>query len=192
METLQKEYEKYMKQVTDAFVNMQSDKMQDKIFYEAVWKGGLEYSFEISGGLYIKGVTLEEMKSHNAEIAKKYLSENSLTYKKWLLKYKKGESLRMFTDSFGEKFDLDDDETYKFLPSDISVLDDLMFQEIGKALVYMKHFHPNWDEKQEARINVLIEEFAKNRKKYYISSFEDLRWYQEQVFIFQDETENMC
>ncbi len=89
------EYESYMKKVTDAFVNMQSDKIygtighnKDEVFYEVIWNGGLEYSFDGVGKFYIKGITLEEMKKYNADIAKKYLLENSLSYDEWFNKYK--------------------------------------------------------------------------------------------------------
>jgi hypothetical protein len=34
----------------------------------------------------------------------------------------------------------------------------------------------------------MIKDFADNRKNNY----DNLQWYREQVFLFQDETENMC
>jgi hypothetical protein len=91
----QKEYEHYIKKITDAFIDMQSDKINgtighnsDKVFYEVVWNGGLEYKFDLNVGLYISGVTFEEMKKYNANIAKKYLIENTLSYNEWFNKYK--------------------------------------------------------------------------------------------------------
>lgn len=90
-----KEYEVYMKKVTDAFIDMHSNKIYGKIghddysvFYEVIWNGGLEYTFDLNCSLFIKGVTFEEMKEYNAKVAKNYLNENTLSYSEWLKKYK--------------------------------------------------------------------------------------------------------
>lgn len=95
---LRYEYELYMKKVTDAFVDMQSDKIygtigtvetvEGNVFYEVIWNGGLEYKFELNAGLYMSGVTYEEMKKYNAETALMYLKGNTLTYEEWYKKYK--------------------------------------------------------------------------------------------------------
>lgn len=91
----QKEYEAYMKRVTDAFVDMQSDKIngtighdKDSVFYEVMWEGGLDYKFDLNCSKYIKGVTFEEMKEWNSKVAKRYLVENTLSYDEWVEKYK--------------------------------------------------------------------------------------------------------
>lgn len=116
--------------------------------------------------------------------------------------------MRKFVCSFGEEVDLDNPETYSYLPKDTKSLDEKMFCEIGKAIVYMDYFHPDWFPKkkkyminsytnkkqvdcsyqQRQRVYKLIEEFAKNRKNHY----DDVLWYQEQIFLFQEECENMC
>jgi hypothetical protein len=90
-----KEYEKYMKQITDAFIEMQSEitcgvghKSDNSTgFKTVIWNGGVDYEIELDGGLYIKGITLEEAKKYNADIALKYLKENSLSYDEWLERY---------------------------------------------------------------------------------------------------------
>lgn len=92
------------------------------------------------------------------------------------------------TEPFGDIVDLDDDATYDYLPKTASDLDDLMFKEIGQALVYIKHFHPDHSIYQCNRIHALVTKFANNRSDHY----DDIKWLREQVFIFQDETENMC
>ncbi|MCC6447970.1 MAG: hypothetical protein IT215_04730 [Chitinophagaceae bacterium] len=91
----QKEYEAYMKRVTDAFIDMQSDKIngtigydKDSVFYEVMWEGGLDYKFDLNCSKYIKGVAFEEMKEWNAKVAKRYLVENTLSYDEWIKKYK--------------------------------------------------------------------------------------------------------
>ena len=109
---------------------------------------------------------------------------------------------------FGEEVDLDDPQTYDYLPDDTKKLDDMMFSEIGKAIVYMDYFHPEIFPKkrtrmlnpytnkvvadcgwtQRKRIYKLIEEFAENRRHHY----DDILWLKEQIYIFTDETENMC
>jgi hypothetical protein len=100
--------------------------------------------------------------------------------------------MRNFKCALGEIVDLDDPETYSYLPNTCKLLDDLMFKEIGYALVYFKYFHPDWSKmdkgKQVKRVNNLIKNFADNRLQHY----DDLMWRKEQVFIFQDEIENMC
>ena len=85
-----KEYELYMKQVTDAFIDMQSDICtivgydRDTGFKSVIWNGGLEYKIELDCNKYIKGVTEQEMKEFNAKIALRYIFENSRTYDEWL------------------------------------------------------------------------------------------------------------
>jgi hypothetical protein len=89
-----KEYELYMKRVTDSFVDMQSNKIYGTIghdnysvFYEVLWNGGLEYKFGLNGNKVIKGVTFEEMKKYNANVAKAYLKANTLSYDEYIKKY---------------------------------------------------------------------------------------------------------
>lgn len=118
----------------------------------------------------------------------------------------------------GKKVDLDDPKLYEYLPNTEKELDNLMFCEIGKALVYMDYFPSRkgvfpkrkkkdrfvelfpekWPGKmfevantgynQRQRIYKLIENFATERKNNY----HNLQWYKERIFLFQDETENMC
>ena len=107
--------------------------------------------------------------------------------------------MRKFECPFGEIVDLDDPTTYDYLPKDKISLDEKMFCEIGKALTYMNYFHPDifpkrknkndlticgWQQRQ--RVNQLIKNFAD--KNHY----DDVLWYQEQIFLFQEEIENMC
>jgi hypothetical protein len=101
--------------------------------------------------------------------------------------------MREFKDSEGETVDLDDPKTYSHLPDDWNLLDDFMFKEIGYALCYMNIFHPDVfkgkrDGGQKKRVMKLINNFCENRRIYY----EDKMWYKEQIYIFHDETENMC
>ena len=114
---------------------------------------------------------------------------------------------RPFGDS---EVDLDDDLTYSHLPKTETGLDDMMFKEIGYATVYMNYFpdrkklfpvkKPKTPTKttkthlslsgyaQRERVEKLIKYFAENRDKHY----GDVKWLREQVFLFQDEIENMC
>lgn len=84
------EYYKYMKQVTDGFIDMQSN-LSTKIDHDSgtgyksvIWNGGLDYTMEHDGSLYLKGVTAQEMRDFNAKTALKYLFQNALTYDEWL------------------------------------------------------------------------------------------------------------
>lgn len=122
--------------------------------------------------------------------------------------------MRKFKSQFGE-VDLDSPKTYKHLPKTLNELDNMMFKEIGQALCYMDYFpsrkglfptkkrkqklvgHPYSNRKvdvanvgynQRQRVYKLINNFCKDRK----NNFKNLIWFKEQIFLFQDETENMC
>lgn len=105
------------------------------------------------------------------------------------------------TDGSGIIVDLDNPDTYTHLPDNLKELDDMMFKEIGQALVYMDYFRreifpksisytkpDNSGFSQRKRVNDLIKKFAEDRHNNY----QNKMWYKEQIFLFQDETENMC
>jgi len=108
--------------------------------------------------------------------------------------------MRLYKGSFGEEVDLDNPITYNYLGTDdVSKLDDIMFKEIGQALVYMDYFRPQMFPKkynlndrcgyeQRQRVNKLIKLFADDRH----NNWKNPMWFKEQIFLFQDETENMC
>lgn len=94
---------------------------------------------------------------------------------------------------YGEEVDLDDPQTYNYLPKTIKELRDLMFREIGYSICYMDFwnrdvFHEMESVTQRGKVEALIKSFTENEKQNY----ENLSWYQEQVFLFQDAIENMC
>jgi len=92
---------------------------------------------------------------------------------------------------YGNIVDLDDPLTYSHMSKDPKQLDKLIFTEIGMTLVYMDHFnkvHYQLDDKQRIRINMLIKNFADERRNNY----GNVIWLQEQLFLIQDETENQC
>lgn len=84
--------------------------------------------------------------------------------------------------------DLDNPETYKFLPNDVNALRDIMLCEIGYYYCYVNYWRKGWDKKQVKRVEKLIKNFTENEQ----ANYHNVLWYQEQVFIFQDEIENMC
>lgn len=126
--------------------------------------------------------------------------------------------MRKYTCAFGEEVDLDNPETYKHLPDDLTKLDNLILKEIGYAICYMDYWHPSifgkekvkpeysreWTNEQieigypdalsnsgfyqRQRVYKLINNFTENRHNNY----QNILWYKEQIFLFQDETENMC
>jgi len=97
--------------------------------------------------------------------------------------------MRIHKDHFGYESDLDDPDTYSYLPNTIEKVRDQMYNEMGFSLLYMDFFHPGEFSKsdpQRKRIKKLI-------KSYIADKFNtSLLWHQEQLFLFQDETENMC
>jgi len=92
MKKYQREYEVYMKQVTDGFVKMQPKEdvsyFKGRIPYKVIWNSGINYTLDLDYDLYLIGINYEEIKKHNSDIAKKYLNENTLTYEEWALKNK--------------------------------------------------------------------------------------------------------
>ena len=110
--------------------------------------------------------------------------------------------MRKFNTYVLGEVDLDNPETYRFLPTTINELDALMFRDIGFALTYMDYFHPDvfpnnpitindrgyYGWLQRDRIKLLIKDFAENRKH----NWENIQWFKEHVFIFKEEIENMC
>jgi hypothetical protein len=85
-----KEYQGYMKRVTDSFVAMQADDFEGVhgldgiVCYDTVeWDGGLSWTRVVNGQWFINGLTKEQAKKHNAEIAKQYLIKNTLTFEEW-------------------------------------------------------------------------------------------------------------
>lgn len=110
------------------------------------------------------------------------------------------------TRPFGYEVDLDDPKTYAHLPQTKDELWTKIFSIIGYALCYMDRFHPdNYPKEklffgdspsllganyaQRMRINVMIDDFCSKNYYDYISNVEMM---QEFIFLFEDETENMC
>jgi hypothetical protein len=89
---------------------------------------------------------------------------------------------------------LDDPKTYEDLSKDKKILDEKMFSEIGFALCYMNIWHKDIfgkkkrDGGQKKRVMKMIESFCNERKNHY----NDVLWLQEELYLFQDEIENMC
>lgn len=94
---------------------------------------------------------------------------------------------------FGEEeVDLDDPTTYAHLPNTTKKLRELMLSKIGYAYCYMNFWHKDVfgkrDGGQKKRVELLVKNFTENEMENY----QNVLWYQEQVFLFQNETENMC
>jgi hypothetical protein len=96
--------------------------------------------------------------------------------------------MRLFTPSNGNQVDLDDFKTYENLPQTVKELRHLMLAEIGYYHCYVNYLYPGFFDSQKPKIERLIKEFTINER----ANYDNVMWYQEQVFIFQDEIENMC
>lgn len=88
--------------------------------------------------------------------------------------------------------DLDDPSTYNHLPKDVKSLREMMLAKIGYAYCYMNFWHKDIFDSagygQRVRVEALVKSFTENESKHY----DNVLWYQEQIFLFEDETENMC
>lgn len=96
---------------------------------------------------------------------------------------------------FGDiEVDLDDPKTYDHLPKNLNELRTKMLSEIGYAYCYMNFWHKDIFTEysagrgQKKRVEALVKNFTENERPNY----ENTLWYQEQIFLFQDEKENMC
>ena len=66
-----------------------------------------------------------------------------------------------------------------------------MFENIGYVYCYMNHYHKDSYIKypdQKNKVAQMIEYFTSHEKQ----NRDNVLWYQEQVFLFEDEIENMC
>jgi len=92
---------------------------------------------------------------------------------------------------YGEEVDLDDQMTYSHLPDEANQLRDILFKDFGWAKLYMDYLHSDVfkkNDKQRAR----IDQFMKNYSESHLENYDNILWLKEQVFLFQDEIENMC
>lgn len=98
--------------------------------------------------------------------------------------------MRKYITSFGEVVDLDDPETYSGLPDEISVLRKLIFEKIGYSYCYMNHWYRDIynNSSQKSDVENMITYFTQNE----LQNSNNVMWYKEQVFRFEDEIENMC
>ena len=96
--------------------------------------------------------------------------------------------MKEFKTEFGEIVDLDNEETYSHLPTNITELNQRIQREIGFCYCYFNYWHKPWDDKQEARVEILIEKYTFEWR----DNLDNLQWHRETLFIFLDEIENMC
>lgn len=90
---------------------------------------------------------------------------------------------------FGQEVDLDDPNTYDYMPKDVDSLRDRMFKEIGYTYCYMNFWHKEWDfSGQRERVDAIIDDFTKNERE----NFNNILWRQEKLFLLEDEIENQC
>lgn len=98
--------------------------------------------------------------------------------------------MRIYKDRlFNDEYDLDNEDTYSHLPDNIKELRILMLSEIGYSYLYMNKWYSEIFNKtpQKDKVEKMVDYFAENEKYHY----QDKKWYKEQVFLFQEEIENM-
>jgi hypothetical protein len=97
---------------------------------------------------------------------------------------------KFITCPFKDKVDLDNPKTYSHLPKTAKNLTKLMLSEIGYYYCYVNFWHKERykEDKQKERVEKLIQDFTDN----HYANHKNVLWLQEQIFIFQDEIENMC
>lgn len=102
--------------------------------------------------------------------------------------------MRKYTLCGGPEVDLDDPKTYMDMPKSIKECNNRLFQEIGYMYLYTNYWNKDiffsgreYTENQMKRIDEFIINFNKNSMK----NTNNLLWWQEQLFLFLDEIENM-
>jgi hypothetical protein len=102
------------------------------------------------------------------------------------------------TDMSNRTVDLDDVAIYAHLPSTRDELDDRMWKNIGFALSYMDYMNREsfpMDCAQRIRVTHLVARFCREGHEERGDGTlkrSDPQWLREQVFVFEDEIENMC
>lgn len=103
--------------------------------------------------------------------------------------------MREFTTALGHKVDLDDPATYKYLPQEKDKVLEKLYQEVGYAHLYiMGTKWERYSKEQVKRVRELTEEIS----KFFGAGAGKNMWaqstifWQEKLFIFLDEIENMC
>lgn len=107
--------------------------------------------------------------------------------------YKYNKMRKFVCRPFGDlEVDLDDPKTYEHLPKKTKELRQLMLSEIGYSYYYINFWYKDVfgvrDFGQKERVEELVKNFTENERHNY----DNVLWYQEQIFLFQDEIENMC
>lgn len=98
--------------------------------------------------------------------------------------------MRIYTDILGVEHDLDNPETYKHLPQTEEAVISKLYEQIGYSRVYMVEHGFLKDDRckdQVERIDELINTIISG---YYVEK--GLMWWQERLFLFDNEIENMC
>lgn len=89
----------------------------------------------------------------------------------------------------GVAVDLDDPNTYKDYPQDVTEVINELYKKIGYSQVYMIRYDfvsSKYGREQMYRIQNFLHTLAIDWKG------KDLLWWQKQLFLFRDEVENMC
>ena len=99
--------------------------------------------------------------------------------------------MRKWYDGMGMEVDLDDESIYSYLPTTYKGCYDEFMKQVGEAYWYITFIHKDWDPKQVKRIYDLVQKFTDER---YIDRTigEKYKWMRETLWIFIEETENMC
>lgn len=104
--------------------------------------------------------------------------------------------MERFKETFGRTVDLDDPETYKFMPwADYSAeqLYQECVKEMGYALLYTQYWHPSTDwGPQLRRINGFCVWFSREGRKKRQDTLMNRVWLKKFLYRFEDEIENLC
>jgi len=84
-------------------------------------------------------------------------------------------------------------EGYRYRDWDCDKLRDEIYRRIGLVTLYEKYFDCNMVcPEQSARIQNLLFWFSKEHRRFFQDSTEGRFWLRKWLFIFENETENLC
>jgi len=99
--------------------------------------------------------------------------------------------MRKWYTGMGELVDLDDESIYQGMPTTERECYNEFMKQVGEAYWYVTFVYPNHDPKQVKRINDLIQKYTDERHLERTKE-EQYKWIRETLWIFIEETENMC
>lgn len=100
-----------------------------------------------------------------------------------------------FTTAFNGDVDLNDPKTYnryRYRNWTCTQLRNEIYKSVGFVKLYIEQFNTDWDKRQVEEVEKMLFWFGKEHRNYYQDTPEGRHWLRKWLFMFENETENMC